>query len=165
MKFIGTLSDKTNAAVKFVGFLLLSVMTAIIVLQVFYRYVLSSSLSWSEESARYIFIWIVMLGASMGVKEGFHVSVTILKERLPGRIKGGVDMLFAFIMGIMAAAMVVYGWDIANTVAIQHSPAMRISMFWVYLSIPVSGLLIIVHLLARIVDIALAVKPSGRGGR
>ena len=77
MERICRLSDWINRVAQYVGFVQLSLMTFVIILQVFYRYVLGSSLSWSEESARFLFIWVVMLGASMGVKEGFHVAVTL----------------------------------------------------------------------------------------
>ena len=163
MERICRLSDWVNRCVQYVGFVQLSLMTLIIILQVFYRYVLGSSLSWSEESARFLFIWIVLLGASMGVKEGFHVAVTLFKDWLPRRIKAGVDILFTLLTGVMAAVMVVYGWSIADTVSIQQSPAVRISMFWVYLAIPVSGALMLVHLAARLVELSLAFNAAGKG--
>jgi len=59
--------------------------------------------------------------------------------------------------------MVVYGWSIADTVSIQQSPAGRISMFWVYLAIPVSGALMLVHLAARLVELSLAFNAAGKG--
>lgn len=158
-------SDKINEAVKYIGFVLLAVMSVIIIIQVFSRYILGSSLSWSEESARYLFIWVVMLGASMGVKEGFHVSVTLFKEKLPVKMQHLLDILYTVILGIMAAAMMVFGWELARSVAIQLSPAIRLSMFWVYLSIPVSGLLIMIHLISRIAEIIVGLKSIDEGGR
>lgn len=158
MGIFGSLSDKANTAVKYAGFIMTAVMTVLIVIQVFFRYVLGSSLSWSEESARYLFIWIVMLGASMGVKEGFHVSVTLFINKLPAVLRRIVDTVFTLFLGVMALVMVIYGYSIANTVAIQVSPAIRLSMFWVYLSVPVSGVLIIIHLLSKIEENIRALK-------
>ena len=163
MERICRLSDWINRVAQYVGFVQLSLMTFVIILQVFYRYVLGSSLSWSEESARFLFIWVVMLGASMGVKEGFHVAVTLFKDWLPPRLKTGVDILFTLLTGVMAAAMVVFGSSIADTVAIQQSPAIRISMFWVYLAIPVSGALMLLHLTARMVELAQTFSAVDKG--
>ena len=163
MKGIKALSDKVNQIVKLIGFVQLSIMTVIIILQVFYRYVLGSSLSWSEECARYLFIWIVMLGASMGVKEKSHVAVTLFKDWLPFRIRTGVDILFTIMIGVMAAVMIIYGWSITQTVSIQLSPAIRISMFWVYLAIPVSGLLMMVHLTAQAIELFMTFRMTDEG--
>ena len=163
MKRICRLSDWINRCVQYIGFVQLSLMTLIIILQVFYRYVLGSSLSWSEESARFLFIWVVLLGASMGVKESFHVSVTLFKDMLPRRIKVTVDVLVNLLTGVVAAIMVVYGLSIAETVSIQLSPAVRISMFWVYLAIPVSGALMLVHLAARLAELAQGWNAAGKG--
>ena len=163
MKRICRLSDWINRCVQYIGFVQLSLMTLIIILQVFYRYVLGSSLSWSEESARFLFIWVVLLGASMGVKESFHVSVTLFKDMLPRRIKVTVDVLVNLLTGVVAAIMVVYGLSIAETVSIQLSPAVRISMFWVYLAIPVSGALMLLHLTARMVELAQTFSTVDKG--
>ncbi len=163
MKRICRLSDWINRCVQYIGFVQLSLMTLIIILQVFYRYVLGSSLSWSEESARFLFIWVVLLGASMGVKESFHVSVTLFKDMLPRRIKVTVDVLVNLLTGVVAAIMVVYGLSIAETVSIQLSPAVRISMFWVYLAIPVSGALMLLHLTARMVELAQTFSAVDKG--
>jgi len=145
-----TVSDKVNTVVKYTAFIQLAIMTFIIVLQVFFRYILGSSLSWSEEAARYLFIWIIMLGVSVGVKENFHVAVTIIIKRLPRAPRIVSNIIFSLLLGVMALVMIIYGYDLTNQVAIQLSPAIRISMYWIYLSVPVSGVLIIVHLLEHL---------------
>ncbi|MBN2285589.1 MAG: TRAP transporter small permease [Tissierellales bacterium] len=147
---IKKVSDRLNFLVKYVTFVQLVMMTFIIVLQVFFRKVLSSSLSWSEESARYLFIWIIMLGVSIGVKEGFHVAVTIFINKLPKTSRIVSNIIFSMLLGVMAMVMIIYGYDLANIVAVQLSPAVRLSMYWVYLSVPVSGVLIMIHLLENI---------------
>ena len=119
MKRICRLSDWINRCVQYIGFVQLSLMTLIIILQVFYRYVLGSSLSWSEESARFLFIWVVLLGASMGVKESFHVSVTLFKDMLPRRIKVTVDVLVNLLTGVVAA--IIQRLE-ADSAALQNAP-------------------------------------------
>lgn len=149
MKYLNVISDGINQKVKKLCSILLMVMTAIIVIQVFYRYIIGTSLSWSEEIARYIFIWIIMLGASIGVKESFHVAVTIIVQKLSEKARCTVDTILNLLLGIVGLIMTFYGYSLARTVAIQLSPAVRISMFWVYLSVPVSGVLIIIHALGK----------------
>ena len=61
----------------------LALMSIIIVLQVFFRYVLNNSLSWSEELARYLFIWMIYIGISLGVKMDKHICVDAVYTFMP----------------------------------------------------------------------------------
>ena len=61
-----------NNIEEFIVVPLVAVMTAVIILQVFFRYVLKGSLPWSEELSRYLMIWVTFVGASIGVKRGAH---------------------------------------------------------------------------------------------
>ncbi len=65
----------------------LALMSAVIVAQVFCRYVLNSSLSWSEELARYLFIWMIYIGISYGVKLDKHICVDAVYTFAPKSIK------------------------------------------------------------------------------
>lgn len=156
------ISDFINEVIKKICFLLLVAMTVIIVIQVFYRYVIGSSLSWSEEIARYIFIWIIMLGASTGVKESFHVAVTAFIGWLPENIRSIISTINVVMLGLVGLIMVFYGYNLSELVAVQLSPAIRLSMFWVYLSVPVSGLLIIVHVLSKLQDLLTELFYAGK---
>ena len=64
---------------------LLAIMSVVIVLQVFMRYVMENSLTWSEELARFCFVWLVYIGISYGVKKAKHIRVeailTVLKRK------------------------------------------------------------------------------------
>src|SRR5512139_1420801 len=64
---------------------MVAVMTAIIIMQVMLRYVFLYSLSWSEEVARYLMIWVSFLGASLAVRYGFHIGVEFIVARIPGK--------------------------------------------------------------------------------
>lgn len=54
---------------------LLAAMSILIVVQVFFRYALNNSLSWTEELSRYMFIWLIYIGISYGVKMDKHICV------------------------------------------------------------------------------------------
>lgn len=147
MSILQLISDKINNITKYITFIMLAIMTATISLQVFYRYILGSSLTWSEEIARYLFIWVIMLGASIGIKERFHISITIIKDKLSGKAKQILDIILNLGIGILGVIMVTSGAELAQVVAIQLSPAMRLNMSLVYMSVPVSGILIVIHVL------------------
>ena len=62
---------------------LLAVTVTLVILQVFFRYVLNSSLSWSEEAARYLFIWAAVLGFSSSVEAQRLFRFDMVAQRLP----------------------------------------------------------------------------------
>lgn len=87
----------------------LALMSIIIVLQVFFRYVLNNSLSWSEELARYLFIWMIYIGISYGVKMDKHICVDAVYTFMPKSIKRGYAIVAYVLFLIFAVAIVYYG--------------------------------------------------------
>lgn len=119
----------------------LSVFTvALIFGQVFMRYALSSSLSWSEEIARYAFIWMIYIGVSYGVKKGKHLGVDAFSElfQAKGKIVLGIIANLSFL--IFAAVVVYFGFDIVLRIT-RESAALQLPMGWVYAA-PVAGMML-----------------------
>src|SRR4030043_1114786 len=71
---------------------MVAVMTVIIILQVFMRYLFLYSLSWSEEVARYLMIWVSFLGASLALKYGFHIGVEFVTNRISEKKRTWVNL-------------------------------------------------------------------------
>jgi TRAP-type C4-dicarboxylate transport system permease small subunit len=142
------ISDKINRTVEYITGFFLFVMVIIIFIQVIFRYLLENSLSWSEEMARYLFIWVTILGVSIGVKRGFLVAITLLVDELKPNVKKWFGMFTNLVILFFSLIMIVYGASLVFNVAAQLSPAMRIPMPFVYTSIPVSGLIILIHIFA-----------------
>lgn len=140
------LSDYLDKLCKKIGAVLLAVMVVLIVIQVAARYVVGSSLSWSEEVSRYLFIWIVMLGTVIGVHDGTHVAVEFLLKRLPAPLYKLATTGFTLCLCALACVMVFYGGTLALKVYAQLSPATRISMAYVYAAVPVCAAVMLVHL-------------------
>jgi TRAP-type mannitol/chloroaromatic compound transport system permease small subunit len=72
---------------------MVAIMTVIIILQVFMRYLFLYSLSWSEEVARYLMIWVSFLGASLALKYGFHIGVEFVINRVPEKMRGWANLM------------------------------------------------------------------------
>jgi len=142
---------------------LLAVTVTLVILQVFFRYVLNSSLSWSEEAARYLFIWAAVLGFSSSVEARRLFRFDMVAQRLPA---GGA----AACVGLYVLATVVFLWAlivsgsalVAGTVS-QTSPAIRLPMALPYAALPVGGVLIALHFLASLG--AGAAEEGGAPGR
>ena len=78
------------------AFLLLS-MVFCLAIQVYFRYVLNASLTWSEELSRFTFIWLAYMGAVLGAKERIHFRVTVPQLLLPVQYRRYMTMLADFI--------------------------------------------------------------------
>lgn len=122
---------------------LLSTMTVVVFLQVFFRFVIKGSLPWSEELARYLMVWAVFIGASMGAKVGAHIGVEAFVSFFPKKLRmaaivlsGFLSVLFCLIILILSSKVV-----LSIKAAGQLSPAMEIPMYWAYLSVPVGMIL------------------------
>lgn len=145
------LSDFLDMLCKKIGAGLLAVMVVLIVIQVGARYVAGSSLSWSEEISRYLFIWVVMLGTVIGVHDGTHVAVEFLLKRLPAPLYKLATIGFTLCLCLLACVMIFYGSTLAAKVYSQLSPATRIPMAYVYAAVPACSAVMLVHLTVQLI--------------
>lgn len=129
--------------IKWVLFLIIGTMTLVVLLGVFFRYILMAPLPWSEELARYLMVWGASLGAAVAFREGSHIAVTILVDKLHGIFGKIILKITQIIVFIFMAIVMVEGFILAFKVSTQISPAMEISMKWPYLAIPIGCLFIV----------------------
>ncbi|GAB6280967.1 MAG: hypothetical protein STSR0007_11010 [Thermovirga sp.] len=111
----------------------------LIFVQVIMRYVFHASLTWSEELARYVFVWQTWIGASFAVKHTSHIRVEFLKHFLKKRGRLRLEWL-VFVLWVGFSIFLT--WKSAQITGLlfsrnQVSPAMHIPMAWAYLSVPV----------------------------
>ncbi|MDR3331609.1 MAG: TRAP transporter small permease [Synergistaceae bacterium] len=147
--------DMIHELTQYVLFALLSAMVVIVFAQVIFRFVLHASLPWSEEAARYIMVWISMLGASIGLRSRGHIGVEALVMIFPASIRRFISVIATIVAGIFFAGVVFYGFKILKVVAAQESPAMESSMAIPYSSIMVGAVLMLLYSieeLARLVS-------------
>lgn len=126
----------------YVAGILLSIMMLVLVVQVFRRRVLGSSLTFAEELIRFLEIWLVMLGASLCVVDDTHPTVTIFFQLFPEKVRKVVKYLVYILLMAVGVVIIVSGILLIMKNYRQTTPTLRISYAWVYVAIPVSGLLI-----------------------
>ena len=71
----------------------MAIVCILLIVQVFFRYVLNSPLIWSEECARYMFVWTVMLGLGYNVRTKNNISVSLVTSRLPQGVQRGMEYI------------------------------------------------------------------------
>lgn len=127
--------------------LLLLFLTVSVLTTVFGRYVLNSTPRWGEELALTLIVWLSLLAVPVGLRNGWHIRLDLAQRLLPSIAKRGLGV-FDWILSMTFAVMFVwYGVKLANQNLSNLMPGLGISAFWQYLSVPVSGVLIIIALL------------------
>jgi len=127
----------------------LVVLVLVVFLQVIMRYVFQNSLSWSEEFARYLFLWQIWIGASFAAKKLRHLKVEALLNALSGKSRIILDLV-ATIISIGFAVFLAYKsleiTILVNNTA-QTTPALGIRMSIPYAAVPVGMILMVFRLL------------------
>ena len=126
----------------------LSYITLCMILQVFMRHVVGESLSWSEESIRFVFIWMIFMGFGIGVRENRHISILVVRNAVPDRWKTLLCLTSNLAFLGYSCFMVYYGFQVVasfNEMG-QTSPALGIPMALVYLAAPVGFSITILRL-------------------
>ncbi|HUH58942.1 MAG TPA: TRAP transporter small permease [Candidimonas sp.] len=132
--------------------LLLSLMSILIGTQVFMRYVLNDSLAWSEELARYCFIWATYIGVACGVKRNAHICVEAVVHKF-SPVYQRYAAIFSHLLFIVFSIMVMkegYALTVKIFMFGQKSSAMGLPMGWIYMAPTVGFGLVILRLLQRI---------------
>jgi len=129
---------------------LMVAITAVVFLQVISRYVFNYPFDWPEEMARYLFVWVALLGAALALRRGAHFSIDALVKRFPASWRLIVPLLIHTTLGIFTLVVSVKGFQLALRVREQLSPGMEISMAYAYLSVPVSFAIMFKYILWEI---------------
>ena len=142
------LSDNVNRLVEIAAGALVALTVGVTFIQVVFRYGLDSSLSWSEEAARYCFIWTIFLGTSMAARRGQHIVVEVLAPRMRRALTHVVALVgisFFALFAYVAALLVDNAWS-------QTSTALQIPIALVYASAPLGAALTVLHLVNAVVQ-------------
>lgn len=159
---IGAIAERVSAILArittFLSLLLTAGFLVCLILQIVARYFFNAPLSWTEEAAVFLFVWTMLLLASVGVRERFHVRLEFLPARLPSDAwRNALDGLLTAVIAVFGAIMATTGWQLVELVWGNTSAAVRYPMQALYLAAPTSGVLIVIH--------AAAILLNGSKGR
>ena len=123
---------------------LMLVMLGVVLVGVFYRYVVDSALSWYDEFAGYILVWLTMYGSVVGLARGKHICFETLVEKLSRRGQRVVETFSALCVLGFSLVMLVYGWVLVREMAEETSVSIpELKMAWIYSVMPISGALMV----------------------
>lgn len=128
--------------------ILMSIIVINVLWQVFSRYILGSPSSFTDELARFLLIWVGILGATYASGKNLHIAINLTSTRLSAgnqRILNTINTLI--VLGFVLAVLVVGGGNLVYITFTlkQFSPALQIPLASVYMILPISGLLIIFY--------------------
>ena len=118
---------------------------------------------WTEEIARFCFVWIILIGAMIAVRDGTHFDVDVLPHSPSPAVEKFMKLLSHFAMGVVALTFIVYGYDFAILGSRQRSEISGLPMLSIYIAWPLAGVTWLVFLIERIYDIFSSENGEAHG--
>ena len=143
--------DKLTKTISLIGGLLVLAMTLIGLLQVVMRYIFNSPLTWTEELARYIFVYITFLGASVLLYERSHLFVEIIFNNLKPAVKRIVQLIIDIIVCGFSVFLIFSSRTAMFFQKGSHSTAMHIPMQYIGMSVMIGAILMTIVAVYNIV--------------
>lgn len=133
-------------------FVLVLALLALVILQVFTRYVLHASIPWTEEVARMVLLWLVMIGASIATERKQQYAINFIFERLRGGIRLSVLLLTNLLGIVFLLALVVYGTEYVRTNLATVYVATQASKGYIYAAVPAGAAIMMSSLVAHSIE-------------
>jgi TRAP-type C4-dicarboxylate transport system permease small subunit len=127
-----------------------ALMLACIALQVVMRYLFGNALSWSEELALLMFSWAALGGLALGVREGFHVRLTLLLEPLPAGVRPWAERAIELLTAALGAYLVWSGWRYVDITRGGTSAAIAYPIELLHGIAPLAGLFVLLFAVERL---------------
>ena len=147
-------------ATKMLIALIMGVLVTLIFIQVVLRYIFASSLLWIEELGRFMFVWLMFLGISIGVYQGKHIAITFMLEVLPAWGAKAFNILSTVLVGAFFGFLAYKGLDFALINIAGESSVLFIPLGYVYLIMPVSSVLCVLYTVNAFMRIVSGKTPA-----
>lgn len=145
---LAALRKRVDRALAFLLIVLMGANVLNVLWQVFTRFVLKNPSSYTEELARFLLIWVALLGASYAMGRKLHLAIDVVVEKLKGRRRHLAEFLSLALIFLFALTVMVIGGARLVFITLtldQTSAALQIELGYLYMVIPLSGLLIMFY--------------------
>lgn len=151
-KFIHVLYDYViEYIVRLIGVLLITT----VLMQIFTRIFFKVPFSWTDELARFAFIWYCFLGSVLTMHKKMHLGIDYFESKMKPKNQF-INRIFVYSMQIFFSSFLAYyGYKLLGIVGRQKSPIMRVQMKYIYSVLPISGVL---YLILSIHELVLHLK-------
>ncbi|MBW1752626.1 MAG: TRAP transporter small permease [Deltaproteobacteria bacterium] len=162
MKLLDGISRRLNQAMKFLAGFLIAAMTILVFLQVVFRYLLDAPLDWSEEMASFAFVWMALLGASVGLRNDEHPRLDIFYQVFPDWVKKLSGLLINLAILFMLVVLFIFGLKFTIAMQMQRTAALGYSVSYVYVVLPISAVIMFIHVLVKSARLVFDKSIKGR---
>lgn len=147
---------------KTVMVVMLVVLIVAVTANVFGRFLLNRSLASSDELSRFLFIWVIFLGAALAHLHREHIAVDLVVKRLPPALARPAVVLQELLIGVVLVALLVSARQVF-AVDSGVSPLLRVPLSWIDASVPLCALVMLLVTVHRIAAACRPVRPAERG--
>lgn len=147
---------------RYLSMAIVAAIAVIVIAAVVFRYGFNDSLSWAEDAAKFLMVWMTFIGAPLGFKHGAHVSCDLLPPGLPPGvlrfIRAIVWVIVIFVMVILTGTGWIFAWNGRPQVALTVGD---ISMFWIFVCMPIGAALMALVALEQLLRVLLGEPELG----
>ena len=127
-------------------------MFALGIATVVFRFVIQSSLAFPDEAIRYLFVWLIALGTAVALRRNLHAAIGLFVDMLPDGARRVALRASWACVAVFMAIVAVNGLTLTTRAAAQISPALEVSMAWVYAALPVGAVFTLVFAIEKLVE-------------
>lgn len=147
--------------------ILMFLMLGVVLLGITFRYIVDAALSWYDEYAAYVLVWLTMFGSVVALADGKHISFETLVEKLSPRMQRAAEIFGTLCVLGFSTVLLVSGWILVRAMGAETSISVpAVKMAWVYSVLPISGgLLVLVGLVQLLALVAGRHLPGAMRGK
>lgn len=135
--------------------ILMLLMLGVVLLGITFRYIVNAALSWYDEYAGYVLVWLTMYGSVVALADGKHISFETLVEKLSPRLRRAAEIFDTLCVLGFSVVLLVAGWVLVRSMGGETSVSVPVvKMAWVYSALPISGALLVLVGLVQLAALA-----------
>jgi TRAP-type C4-dicarboxylate transport system permease small subunit len=143
---LNKLIKSLNKIVEFLLIGLIAIMVIACVWQVLSRYIFGQASAQTEELMRYTIIWVSVIGGAYVYGDKGHLAITFFADKLNQTLAKVFAIFIDAVIAIFSAIVFIYGgYQIVSATMIQTSPGMGLPMGFMYMALPIAGIMIILY--------------------
>ena len=164
-QLLNSILKLTRTAVHVMVIVVFATIVVVVFGQVVSRFLFNAPFSWSEELARYLQVWLIMLGSATCLRKGLHLTVDYAIHSLPQGIKRNLQLLSITAILFFLGVVFVSGISLIAATLNQRTPALQMPVWVVYLAIPVGSLLMFLEAVGLVLTAFHETKQPAEAGR
>ncbi len=157
-RILSLVSDTINKIIEFVVVSLLLILSALMVVAVFYRYVLNNSIYWSGEVSTILLVFISFLGSTVAYKHKAHVKIDIFSKKLSEKNKKILNFIIELSFCLFWVLVFLESLKLIPNFMFQTTATLEIPYAYFFSAVPISALIWILHTLNEIINIVTGEK-------